>query len=80
MEFGADPNKAFDYDLRSPSHLAVCMNNIEVCTLLLEYKADFVNSKDRWGSTPLDEAKKNSTVSIIQNLIKINYSKETVDI
>lgn len=82
LEFGADPNKAFDYDLRSPSHLAVCMNNIEVCTLLLEHKADFVsnNSKDRWGSTPLDEAKRNSTVSIIQNLIKINYSKETVDV
>ena len=75
LTYGADPNKAFDYDLRSPAHLAVCMNSVELCTLLLEYNADFVSdkSRDRWGVTPLEEAKKignNFLSEVIQNILK----------
>ena len=86
LEFGADPNKAFDYDLRSPAHLAVCMNSVEAVTLLLEFKADFVtdDSRDRWGLTPLEEAKKmgnDSLYEVIQNILKsTSSSKERVDV
>ena len=85
LQFGANPNKAFDYDLRSPAHLAVCMNSVELCTLLLEYKADFSSDacRDRWELTPLDECKRmgNKFLSeVIQNIIKLTYSNETVDI
>jgi ankyrin repeat protein len=85
LQFGANPNKAFDYDLRTPAHLAVCMNSVELCTLLLEHKADFASdySKDRWGNTPLDEAKKYGYTWLfdtITNLIKITNSEEIVDI
>jgi ankyrin repeat protein len=85
LQFGANPNKAFDYDLRSPAHLAVCMNSVEICTLLLEYKADFSSDacRDRWELTPLDECKRmgNKFLSeVIQNIIKLTYSNETVDI
>jgi len=85
LQFGANPNKAFDYDLRSPAHLAVCMNSVEMCTILLEFKADFFSdqSKDRWGNTPSDDAKKYGYTwlnDVIQNLNRIANSEEIVDI
>jgi len=46
----ANPN-AFDYDQRTPLHLAVANNRQETVKLLLDCKAD-PNKKDRWGKLP----------------------------
>ena len=45
-----------DYDGRTPLHLAVAEKRKKTITFLLENGA-FVRCADRWGRTPLDEAK-----------------------
>jgi len=47
---------AVDYDRRSALHVAASDGHTNVIAALLEARAD-VNPKDRWGRTPLDEAK-----------------------
>ena len=47
---------AGDYDMRTPLHLASHGSHLEIVKYLVqEVKVD-INSKDRWGSTPLDDA------------------------
>eukprot|EP00258_Populus_trichocarpa_P033894 XP_024449913.1 integrin-linked protein kinase 1 [Populus trichocarpa] len=55
LEKGVEPNLA-DYDKRTALHLASCEGCTEVVILLLEKGAD-VNSIDRWGRTPLSDAR-----------------------
>ncbi|XP_071937241.1 serine/threonine-protein kinase 12 isoform X1 [Coffea arabica] len=55
LEKGVEPTLA-DYDKRTALHLASCEGYIEVVVLLLERGAD-VNSTDRWGRTPLSDAR-----------------------
>ncbi|KAK2991438.1 hypothetical protein RJ640_028521 [Escallonia rubra] len=55
LEKGVEPNLG-DYDKRTALHLASCENCKEVVLLLLEKGAD-VNSTDRWGRTPLSDAR-----------------------
>ncbi|KAL8062682.1 hypothetical protein ABFX02_02G163700 [Erythranthe guttata] len=52
---GVSPNLA-DYDKRTALHLASCEGCMEIVVLLLEKGAD-VNSMDRWGRTPLSDAR-----------------------
>jgi glutaminase len=52
---GTDVNKA-DYDVRRAVHLAACEGREAALQLLLDKGAD-INVKDRWGNTPLDDAK-----------------------
>mmetsp|Transcript_26936 Transcript_26936/g.56417 ORF Transcript_26936/g.56417 Transcript_26936/m.56417 type:complete len:625 (-) Transcript_26936:390-2264(-) len=44
-----------DYDKRTALHLAAGEGNVEIVQLLCKYKAN-VNTKDRWGNHPLDDA------------------------
>jgi len=53
---GVNPNIS-DYDGRTPLHLAACENQIEVIKHLLKKNVN-LSPKDRWGNTPLDDAKK----------------------
>uniref|UniRef100_A0A7N0T0I3 Protein kinase domain-containing protein n=1 Tax=Kalanchoe fedtschenkoi TaxID=63787 RepID=A0A7N0T0I3_KALFE len=55
LEEGVDPDIS-DYDKRTALHLAACEGWTEVVVLLLEKGAD-PNSLDRWGRTPLSDAK-----------------------
>jgi len=44
-----------DYDKRTALHLAAGEGNVDIVKLLCEYKAD-INTEDRWGNRPLDDA------------------------
>ncbi|CAM8926480.1 unnamed protein product [Rhodiola kirilowii] len=55
LENGVDPGIS-DYDKRTALHLAACEGWTEIVALLLDKKAE-VNSLDRWGRTPLSDAK-----------------------
>ena len=54
------PATCFDYDRRTPLHLAVSEGHIEMAKLLLQYKADPM-AEDRWGSSPLTELQRRLT-------------------
>eukprot|EP00186_Timspurckia_oligopyrenoides_P000119 CAMPEP_0182443668 /NCGR_PEP_ID=MMETSP1172-20130603/2344_1 /TAXON_ID=708627 /ORGANISM="Timspurckia oligopyrenoides, Strain CCMP3278" /LENGTH=1106 /DNA_ID=CAMNT_0024639021 /DNA_START=28 /DNA_END=3348 /DNA_ORIENTATION=- len=56
LDQGVDVNGS-DYDKRTPLHVAASECALSVLKLLLERGAN-VNVKDRWGSTPLDDAKR----------------------
>ncbi|XAR58128.1 hypothetical protein NMG60_11026523 [Bertholletia excelsa] len=62
---GMDPNSE-DYDHRTPLHVAASEGLYLMAKLLLEAGAS-VLSKDRWGNTPLDEARACGN----KNLIKL---------
>ncbi|KAM7511996.1 hypothetical protein LguiB_010871 [Lonicera macranthoides] len=55
LEKGIEPN-LYDFDKRTALHLAACENCTEIVVLLLDKGAD-VNSLDRWGRTPLSDAR-----------------------
>ena len=56
---GVDAN-CFDYDRRTPLHLAVAEGHVEAVKLLLQYGAK-VDTEDRWGSSPLSEVNRRLT-------------------
>ncbi len=45
-----------DYDMRTPLHLACHSSHLEVVKYLLQEVKVNPNMRDRWGSTPLDDA------------------------
>lgn len=51
---GADINN-FDYDGRTPMHLAAAEGHVEMVKYLISKNA-ILNCKDRWGGTPLEDA------------------------
>ena len=53
-----------DYDGRTPLHIAVCENQLEVVKFLLKI-AKVELKKDRWGNTPYDDAVKCDYQNII---------------
>ncbi|XP_050369694.1 integrin-linked protein kinase 1-like isoform X1 [Argentina anserina] len=55
LEKGVEPDLG-DYDKRTALHLASCEGCTEIVVLLLQKGAD-VNCKDRWGRTPLSDAR-----------------------
>lgn len=66
MDNGANPNSK-NYDLRTPLHLASSKGLYAIAHLLLEAGAS-VFSRDRWGNTPLDEARIGGNKNLIQLL------------
>lgn len=65
LSYGMDANLK-DYDYRTPLHVAASEGLIFMAKLLLEAGAS-VFTKDRWGNTPLDEARMSGN----KNLIKL---------
>ncbi|XP_022939042.1 potassium channel SKOR-like [Cucurbita moschata] len=63
--YGIDPNTK-DYDFRTPLHIAASSGLTLMAKLLLEYGGS-VFSRDRWGNTPLDEAR----ICGNKNLVKL---------
>lgn len=53
-----------DYDKKTPLHLAASGKELEVIKYLVKHGAD-VNSKDRWGATPLDDASNETIVNYL---------------
>lgn len=47
-----------DYDKRAALHIAAAEGNVQAVKLLIEEGNAAVNVVDRWGYTPLDEAKR----------------------
>ncbi|PQM36583.1 F-box/kelch-repeat protein SKIP4 [Prunus yedoensis var. nudiflora] len=66
LEKGVKPNLA-DYDKRTALHLASCEGCTEIVDLLLHKGAD-VNSTDRWGRTPLSDARSFSQEAVCKIL------------
>lgn len=54
-----------DYDKRTPLHLAAAERNADIARCLVEAGAD-VNSRDRWGSTPLQDAYLSNSETIVK--------------
>ncbi|XP_042055000.1 integrin-linked protein kinase 1-like isoform X1 [Salvia splendens] len=63
---GVSANLA-DYDRRTALHLASCEGCTEIVVLLLEKGAD-INSLDRWGRTPLSDARRSGHPDICKIL------------
>lgn len=59
--------EAADYDLRTAMHLAAAEGETGVLRYLLAHGAT-VNARDRWGSTPLDEAIRHNAVDAAELL------------
>eukprot|EP00184_Porphyridium_aerugineum_P002671 CAMPEP_0184695846 /NCGR_PEP_ID=MMETSP0313-20130426/3348_1 /TAXON_ID=2792 /ORGANISM="Porphyridium aerugineum, Strain SAG 1380-2" /LENGTH=1119 /DNA_ID=CAMNT_0027154373 /DNA_START=331 /DNA_END=3690 /DNA_ORIENTATION=- len=66
LELGADPGFR-DYDNRTPLHLAAAEGHLELCRFLLE-KGATPDVVDRYGSTAVDEARKNDYESVVELL------------
>eukprot|EP01104_Vermistella_antarctica_P005953 TRINITY_DN16698_c0_g2_i1.p1 TRINITY_DN16698_c0_g2~~TRINITY_DN16698_c0_g2_i1.p1 ORF type:complete len:506 (+),score=125.20 TRINITY_DN16698_c0_g2_i1:38-1519(+) len=68
LKIGADPNEG-DYDKRTPLHIAAAEGKNAIVARLLEAGAN-PNAKDRWGFTPLDDAKRGNHAEVITALTK----------
>ncbi|GAB4221794.1 MAG: glutaminase A [Francisella sp.] len=68
LALGADINQG-DYDKRTALHLAAAEGHEEIVEYLL-YKGANPNVKDRWGATPLDDAKSHNNLNIVKLLEK----------
>ncbi|PKA47189.1 Potassium channel KOR1 [Apostasia shenzhenica] len=66
LSYGADPNSK-DYDHHTPLHIAAGEGLYLIAEVLLQAGAS-VLVEDRWGMTPLDEARKRGSSSIIKLL------------
>ncbi|XP_038725623.1 potassium channel SKOR-like isoform X2 [Tripterygium wilfordii] len=73
---GLDPNVK-NYDSRTPLHIAASEGFYLAANLLLEFGATIL-LKDRWGNTPLDEARISGNKSLIKLLedAKISQTSE----
>jgi glutaminase len=63
---GIDTNLA-DYDGRTALHLAASEGHVHVIEVLLAMRAEF-NPIDRWGNSPLDDAKRGGHTAVITAL------------
>jgi ankyrin repeat protein len=73
-----------DYDGRTALHLAACEGHVELVEYLVQAKAD-VNSKDRFGGTPLEDAVRHNfdirNAKQVQTILRAHGSslKDTVN-
>lgn len=58
---------AGDYDKRTAAHIAASEGNIAALKVLVEYGADLL-AKDRWNSSPIDDAKKHDGSNLTEYL------------
>ncbi|RWW32500.1 hypothetical protein GW17_00002805 [Ensete ventricosum] len=65
LKYGIDPNSK-DYDQRTPLHIAAAEGLYSVAKMLIEAGAKLLNY--RWGTTPLDEAVKSGSRSMMELL------------
>lgn len=75
---GVDLNVC-DYDKRTPLHVAVCRNNAETVTFLLEHGVN-PHLRDVYGNTPLDNAKCYEIENIVNMLEDFSASKQIGDL
>ncbi|CAI5714684.1 unnamed protein product [Peronospora effusa] len=68
---GADVN-ATDYDKRTPLHIAVSDEQLEMTSYLLQCGAN-AEALDRWGCSPLDNAMDTQNVAILRLLKRKHY-------
>ncbi|KAI3773976.1 hypothetical protein L1987_48516 [Smallanthus sonchifolius] len=66
LDNGINPNSR-NYDLRTPLHIAAAEGLYSMTKLILEAGGS-VFSKDRWGKTPLDEARVGGSKKLIKML------------
>ncbi|KAL4087945.1 hypothetical protein PRIC1_012376 [Phytophthora ramorum] len=71
-EHGADVNAA-DYDKRTPLHIAVSDEQLEMVDYLLQCGAN-AEALDRWGRSPIDCALETQHVAILRLLERANYA------
>ena len=57
------PVHAGNFDSRTALHLAAAEGNLETVKLLINYKHP-INVRDRWNSTPSDEAKREKRLAV----------------
>ena len=68
LKFGANPDAA-DYDKRTSLHICACEGKVHLALLLLDAGAK-PDIKDRWGNSPLDDAKSNNHAELLAVLDK----------
>ncbi|KAF4708157.1 hypothetical protein FOZ62_003112 [Perkinsus olseni] len=66
LQLGVDPN-VVDYDNRTAVHLAAASGCLPAVKLLMDAGAH-LNTHDRWGNTPYDEAKRHGRKKIVNFL------------
>ncbi|XP_047311404.1 potassium channel SKOR-like [Impatiens glandulifera] len=66
LAYGINPNSK-NYDMRTPLHVAASEGLCSISCLLLEAGAS-IAAKDRWGSTPLDDARVSGDKKMIKLL------------
>ncbi|MBL0318689.1 MAG: glutaminase A [Alphaproteobacteria bacterium] len=67
ISLGTDINQG-DYDGRTALHLAVCENQLATVQFLIDAQA-VIHAKDRWGASPVDDAKRLGYKTIEECLI-----------
>ncbi|KAG3091239.1 hypothetical protein PI124_g16673 [Phytophthora idaei] len=72
-EHGADVNAA-DYDKRTPLHIAVSDEQLEMVDYLLQCGAN-AEALDRWGRSPIDCAVETKNIAILRLLERENYGR-----
>eukprot|EP00871_Galdieria_phlegrea_P001829 jgi/Galph1/2647/GphlegSOOS_G1277.1 len=76
LEAGAPVNYS-DYDRRTPLHIAASEGHDDIVQLLLQYGAD-IHKIDRWGSTPMDDAKRGGFVKCLETLKEAEKNRNSI--
>lgn len=73
---GANVN-ATDYDMRRPLHIAAADGYLQAIKLLVEMGGASTNVVDRYGRTPLDEARLCGAAAVVAYLERVGGSRDT---
>lgn len=74
LDYGANVNFR-DYDLRTGLHLACVEGHSEIVGILLQVGAK-LDARDRWGSSPLEDAVKAGFVSIVEKVQEMEMRRK----